>query len=769
MKHENPGKAAVFNRQRRLAPALIGAAALVATGAVAEPMLHAPAFYRGADMSRYVDNYVEVGVGYNSHDSYKFGEWNGLREEGAFAILGFNWLSRDRSDGAGYWQATASGLGLETRKFSLGAGRQGVWDLNFSANRLVRSDLDTARFYHDGLGTASLALKPGCGATVADASLIDPTCLAPYRVEQGRDFYRLGFAASLGGGWGLELRYREDVRDGTQTTGLIFSGFSETAIVPLPIDDKTQQVELQASFAADGSQMQVGYHYSHYENRLTHFDVVAPVTGVQVDNRLSLAPSNDFHQLWAAGSLRLGQGSRLTGKLSYGIALQDEAFLPYSVNAPGVALPTTSADGSASASSLHGEVVKTLADIALTTRPDDRSNLKLGYRYENIDNNTPTYNFRYVPRDGTAQGGVDSTSDRYNAPIDTTEHKFVVDGDYRLGASTTLRALVEYAEKDYTLTDRDRTETTKAALDLRRPVFDSFSGSVGYAYTQRRGAPYNKNVFVENTYTAGYVTANGLNAHPSLRSFMYADFSENRLRTSGNLSVSETVSVQGGVEGFEQRFDSDDCSLFASPNQDAFIAGTLPDTCLGRNRLAGASVNLDLQWQPEENFTAFAFANYSESETRQTGRTWSRGAANTSATDTALSWFVTSTNADHAVGLGFKWLPGESGDWNLGAHYAFNQGDGRFNVTGDGAGAVPLPKSTMTGHAFQAYAKWAANRKMTWRANYLYESLESDDFAYTYNDAAIAPPAVTNVLVTGQGSPKYENHVIGISVAVHGW
>ena len=44
--------------------------------ALAEPMLQVP-LTTGADMTRYDSNYVELGWGYNSNSSYKFGEFTG--------------------------------------------------------------------------------------------------------------------------------------------------------------------------------------------------------------------------------------------------------------------------------------------------------------------------------------------------------------------------------------------------------------------------------------------------------------------------------------------------------------------------------------------------------------------------------------------------------------------------------------------------------------------------------------------------------------------
>lgn len=746
-------------------PVLTVAAAMVATlfgtAAMAEPMLQHRNFSRLADMSRWTDNYVELGVVYNSKDSYKFGEWNGLREDGPFAVVGFNWLSRAQENDAAYWRVNAAGLGLETRQLAGEFGVQGRWKLTGSADRLVRSELDSGRYIHQGLGGSRLTLAPGCSG-FASITAINTACLQPYKVEQGRDFYRLGYNVALSDVWDFAVNYREDVRDGTRGMGYITNSGQSLAVL-YPHDDSTQQVETLLSYASDKAQLQVGYSYSRYQNDVDALQLTNPIGATPTENRMSLAPDNQYHQLQATGSYLLAEQTRLTGKVSYGIGTQDQSFLPYSINgaAATAALPR---------SSLDGDVVKTLVDLSLTTRPTRLSNLKLGYQYYDYDNRTPIATFRYAGRDAAAQGADASAFTRTNAPLSWAEHKATVDGDYSLSGNTLLRGLVEYRQVDYELTDRTRTETTKAGVELRRPILDSVQGNVGYTYTERTGSEYNKNVFFRNSYSnvTFQDSANGgLTNHPSIRAFMYADYDEDRVRASANWAVSETVSLQSSVDGFRQTFKGPNCGTVIDPKAIAALGtNTLPDTCLGRTLADGGTVNLDLQWQPEENLSAFTFLTLTESVMEQAGRTWSRATATTQAGDQARNWFGRSTNQDHAVGFGARWQPKETID--LGGQYVFSHSVSKVAIntaSGLSPSATPLPDAESTVHTVQLYAKWNVSRKMTLRLNYLYETLDSSNWAYD----GIGATANGSVLMTGQASPKYENHVIGVSVALNSW
>ena len=781
--------------------------------ALAEPMLHSVAFYRNSDMSRWTDNYVEFGALYNTKDSYKFGEWSGLRDDGVNGVVGLNWISRDRGNDAAYWSLNASGLGLETRKFAAESGIQGRWKVNFGADRLVRSEIDSARFIHQGLGSSNLTLTANCrppftgtnvGATPVSSR---PECFSGYKIEQGRDFYRLGMSAALPGGWDASINYREDVRDGTRVTGIYNSflntgnntsstGFTNAALnVPYEINDRTQQLEAQLAYADKLAQLQFAYSYSRYDNELNSFSVANPLHDSQI-GRMSLMPSNEFHQLTATGAYSLTRDTRVTTKLSYGIGTQDQAFLPYtSLGATAVALPRASLDG---------EVVKTLFDLTLTTRPSDKSTVKLGYQYYDYDNRTPLAQYLYASRDGAQPtlplAATGSANVRSNAPLSTTENKAVLDGDYQLGGQAVLRGLVEYKQVKYALTDRSETETTKAGVELRKPVMGNFMGSVGYTYTERTGSAYDKNTFFRNSYTdPNYqVNANGgsLTNHPSLRAFMYSDYDEDRVRATGNWTLSETVALNTSIDGYRQVFKGPNCGTIIDPNAAAAInkavsdaSQKVPDSCLGRTLAEGGSLNLDLQWQPEENLGAYAFYTVAQTAHQQRGRTWrTDGSGNVvagttdesfSAADTRRDWFGHLVNLDQTLGIGAKWQPTEV--WDLGGQYVFSHAVSKTDIQQNAAPSVSnatptgnagalsattaLPDAETTVQAVQIYAKWNFNRKTTFRVNYLYETMKSSNFAYD----GLTPTSASGVLLTGQGSPKYENHVIGVSVAVNSW
>ncbi|MDO8788550.1 MAG: MtrB/PioB family decaheme-associated outer membrane protein [Sulfuritalea sp.] len=757
-------KPPVTAQRRTLALALCSALAAMTSPAYADQALDFNLFrdsatmFRDADMSRWSENYVELGVGYNSRNSFKFGEYTGLTDKGGVPLLGFHWLNRDAGNDAQFWRVYGANLGLGSRKMQAEGGVQGKWGVTFSLDQLKKSQTDSAAFLHGGLGTSTLTLPTGF-VPVANATLVNPSLLNPFEIKQGRDVYRMGLNGELANGWAYKVSFREDQSDGTRLTGL--NGL-RTMIVPYPIDERTRQIEATLSYATKVAQLQLGYTYSKFDNSFHQFDVQNPFDATVPILRMSLAPSNDFHQFNANGSYKLSKVSRLTGKFSYGIARQNENFLPYSATGGG-----TAATAVLPRSSLDGKIVNTLLDIALTTKPVDKMNLKVGYQYRNNDNRTPIANFIYASSDGANVGLANSSSSRVNAPLSTAEQRVLAEVDYQIADRTTLRAGLERSHKTYSTSYRNMTNTDKLSLEVRRPVSDEFLGSMGYVFTRRTGSEYDANRFFRETYAAAYRLGapRPTNTIPSLRSYMFSDYDENRVRASGNWTIDETISLQGGVDNYRQRSRGPNCASVADPAVAAAIGVPMPDTCLGRKLADGVALNLDLQWQPEENLMTFAFGSLAETRTDQAGRNAGSAPGSLKA-DSTRDYSVTSTYRDTTVGLGLKWQPEEK--WDIGGTYVKQLSRGLTNVasaSGIVPAATPLPDLTTRLHSLQLYAKLAYSEQLSWRFNYVYENVKAFDWSYD----VLGPTAVSGVLQTGQASPRYSNHVFGVSAIVKSW
>ncbi len=123
---------------------------------------HAPA----VDTSRWTCKYCpfeegfsltpELGAGYVTDDSAKFGEYTGLNEEGAYVVADAQGRYRTKD---GLWlDLSAIDLGLDSRYVGIEGGKQGAYQLHLSYKQLPHNISDTAVSPFIGFGTDSLTL-----------------------------------------------------------------------------------------------------------------------------------------------------------------------------------------------------------------------------------------------------------------------------------------------------------------------------------------------------------------------------------------------------------------------------------------------------------------------------------------------------------------------------------------------------------------------------------------------------------------------------------
>lgn len=743
-------------RFRRPQMALVVLGALAVFAAHGEPLLSVPNT-RDADLSRWADNYIEAGVGAASDSSFKFGEWTGLRRDGGFGILNFNWLSRNLAQDSQYWRASGFSLG---RTLSLGFGNQGRYDVFLAYQQIPHYETESARFLHEGLGSNFLQLPAGFTRFVnpmTGAAAVLPR-LNGFDIRQKRDIYRAGVGAMLSSAWDFKVNYREDRREGTRLTGGAISGFN-ASILPYPLEDKTQQAEALLSYAQGPAQLQMGYYYSAYTNDVQSLTWQNPYnTANAPQGTMSLSPTNEFHQVNANAAYSFTKATRLSGTLSFGRATQDEPFLPFTSNPALAAVNAT-----LPRSSFDGRVDHTRLGLVLTTRPVEKMGLKLAYEFADNENKSPQDQYNYVRLDASNPLPLTNATSvfyRTNVPVSTQENRLVADADYEIARRTYVRGLYERRNIRYKGADRARTDDDKVGIELRSAPADYFAGSVAYSHTRRTGTRYDKNQFFEESYHPTHLaTTRRFDNHPSTRQYLFADYGLDKLRATGNWVLSETLTLQAAADRSEQRFKGPDCSDKSNPNV-AFALGAtpLPDTCLGRTRLDGASYTLDLQWQPDPDFTAFGFYTYATYGTDQHSRSWNTP---TLATDVRRDWVVRSEYRDDVLGAGLKWQPHQA--WEIGSQYAYSDGLGRHEIAaGASLTALPVPETTNRLHTFQLFAKWRYSKAVTWRFNYWYEELQSADWAFDN----LTPVSSQQVLLTGQQAPRYRNHILGVSVAV---
>ncbi len=785
------------NAGLRLSPiAAAVALVLAAPAAMAEPMFQIP-LYKGADMSRYDRNMVELGLGYSDEDSYKFGEYTGLEDKGAFVIGNFN-LGKRLAGDANYVQASGWNLGLPSRQLGAVGGTQGRWFLSGNFDQFRRYQYDDTRFIHQGLGGDRLTLPPGFPGISAGTSQPPSNIntinafLRDFDIKQDRDIWRFGGGLNIAPNIDVSINYRQDDRDGTRLIGAVMGntgGNPRSAILPYQLNDTTKQVEAAVRWTGVQGQLNLSYWYSRYDNdanSLTWQNPYATIGGWAGNSgfptgfgRLGLMPSNDYHQVQASGGWNFTRNTRLTSTFQYGVAKQNEEFLPYTINGPAApGLPTQTPGTTLTvptalpASSLNGEIKNTLFDIGLSSRLLPKLTVRANYLYNERDNKTPQNWYSYVGGDTTVQTPIpvganpetiNSSRVRYNLIPGTKENRFKLDGDYEVFRRTLLRAFYQYQKIDYEVASEElRTDTKndRYGAELRHYANEYVTGALRYQRDERRGSDFVNARPYQASYTNAFVAATPFDNLPTLRQYYVADYNQNLIRATGTLMPMDTVNLTATVDWYERKYRGPDCG---GPQDQVNPTVVIPSECLGLQEAKGQSYTLDASWTPVDGFSAFAFYTRSTFDTDQTSRQWNTAAL---AANPARNWAASLENSDDTFGVGGRFSPADR-RWDLGAQLIYNDGTAKTSVGGPvvPATAAGVPDVNYKLTTFQIFGKWRYSKNIAFRANYWYERLRSDDWAY---DNA-APWSSNNVLLTGQQSQEYSAHVIGFSVAYENW
>ncbi|MCG6874945.1 MAG: MtrB/PioB family decaheme-associated outer membrane protein [Betaproteobacteria bacterium] len=756
------------------------ALALAAPGAaLAEPMFQVP-LTRGADMTRYDSNYFELGGGFQSQDSFKFGEFSGLYKEGGFVIGNFNMRKRF-GDAGNYVNAFGYNLGQDSRQLGIEGGRQGRYWLDAGFQQLTRYQYSDTQFIHAGLGGSSLVLPAGCGGfgqpPTATTAQLD-ACLHTYEIKQKREIGTLG-GGFYAGNWKFSLDYRQDDQTGNKRIGAVMGsngGNPRSAILPYELDGKTTQITARANWTTKQAQADISFWYSKYDNNANSLTWQNPYTAAggwaagtgfpTGYGRLGLMPDNDFWQLQGTGAWNITPTMRLTGTLSYGVMSQNEAFLPYTINTAQIPITTPLPRASADA-----QIKNTLFDLTYTWRALSKLSLKANYHYRKQDNNTPQAQYGYVAGDVGAQPNpvADTTNNgaiRVNLPPGTVENKFKIDADYSLMRGTLLRGWYQYTRVNYEIASeelRSDTSNNQFAVELRKIMSEQFTGWLRYTYDQRRGSDFSTTRPYAASYTSATVAASPVDNLTTTRQFFMADYDKNLFTAVGNFSPMPKLSLGARFDWYETKFKGPDCG---GPGDQVAPGFTFPPECQGRDSMNGSSFTLDGSYTPALGWNTFAFYTYQTYKTDQTSRSWSGGNL-AQATDPARDWTASIKQNDNTFGLGVKYQP-PGKQWDAGATYIYSSGKGTYDL---GAGTVianpvqPVPTNEAKGQSLQLYAKYQASKNILLRFNYWYQSLRSNDWAYDY----ATPSSSSNVLLTGHQSPRYTENVFGVSIAYTGW
>ncbi len=661
-----------------------------------------------------LDSHIEAGAQYVDGTDAKFGDFTGLDEDGAYAVL--NGSAGELREGGTYWAVTGRDLGLDARSLSVEGGKAGRAEFSLEFEQLPHTIFDTTAtpFIETGAETLELPASFVRAGTTQQMTTLDAS-LNPLDVGYDRDTLSAAADVQLGQRWSTALEYVHQERDGSVRNSSSF-GFSALEFVQ-PVEDSTDGIVLSLAYGGERLTGRVAYEASFYSNDNRALEWDNPYPGTET-GRMQLAPDNDAQHLDASLVYRLAERTTLSATAAVGRLEQNEDFLPYATD-PTLAptpLPRASLDGEVDTTNL-GLVIATDAASLWSVLEDLR--LRADVRYDERDNSTPQAAYAYVVTDTFPTGAVT------NLPYGSERLTYGLSGTWN------LRHVLPFLPAD------QRLEVSGAWRheDLKRTFQDTpeTSEDSGWGRVRYRPMPW-LDLAVKlgggkreaDDYHASSLLAAPQN--PLMRKFYLADRERDFADAEINLMPSDTLAF----------------SLTGHYADDDYFNSQIG---LQSSRTAGATFFGSWTFG-ESAATLSAHYGWDEIDSRQSG----------SAAFGAPDWSGVTEDTQQSGGITLR-LPRVTPELALGLDLFFADTDGEITMSSSTSPAGPLPqlRTRMTGAELTGEYRWSP--ALTLRGALRYERFDADDWQLD----GVEPATVPTLLSLGADAYDYNVKLIELA------
>jgi MtrB/PioB family decaheme-associated outer membrane protein len=693
--------------------------ALLAAAILPVPLLVAAGEVPAVDTSRWSCKFcpfedgrsglLELGAGYVSDESAKFGEYNGLDQQGGYAIG--NAESRYRRRDGTWLNLTARDLGLDSRYLGIQGGKQGRYALSLQYKELQHAITHSAVTPFLGTGTGTLTLPAGwvrAGTTGGMSALAGSL----HGVDLGTQRKQLGLGASLDSiaHWQFGAKFRHETKTGAIASAGSFA-FNATQLAQ-PIDYNTDQIDVSAAYGGRHVQARLAYYGSKFTNNelaLTWSNPYGSSFAGAAVGQLAAAPSNEFHQFLASAGAQLGARTVASADLAMGSMKQNEAFLAVTLNPNLISPPLPRG-------SLDGRVDTVNANLRVTSSVTDRLRLNAAATYDDRDNRTAQAAYAWVTTDTFL------ASPRTNLPYSFSHRLYRFDASYRLNLGRyhgheLLRNLRLSAGYDYDVRERDLQEISesreartwgKASFLLGSQVDFSFKGT----HARRTVAPYVANPGISPP------------ENPLLRKYNMADRTRDVME--GRIEYTPTARLSLGLAG--------------EVGWDVYSRSTL-----GLLEAQEATWTGDASFTFTDSTNASLYLNHQQIHSYQ---------ANGPELPVVPVWYATNLDRIDTGGLDLRHRASDKID--IGASYTVSRSTGAVTIR-DTSPAFPELFSRLD--SARLYGDWRVRQHLRMHLAYWHEKFQSRNWTVD----GVAPATISNVLSLAPGAPAYSIDVITLS------
>ena len=682
----------------------IGTILLLAIGVATLPVAHAQA----VDTSEWICEFcpfasgtradLAVGASSVSDDSAYFGDASGYSEEGAYANLDGDG-SHVRGEHRLQWRI--EDLGLDSRVAELRGGRQGTFDYNVAYSQLPRHRYFTTDTIFLQSAADTLSLPGGwvsapltSGFTELDSSL------KRRNIESERRVLELGGKYLPSSRVRLSASYRRQERDGLDIYG--GSYFTQSSLLPGAFDYVTDVVDFGIRYAGDNGFLSLDYYLSEFDNSTAALNWETPFTSSPGAEFAALAqpPDNSFQQLSLSGNYRFSNHPTViayTGAI--GSMDQDAPFLPYTTNTTLMVSPLPRAN-------LAADVDTRNLAVSLTSRVFEKARLKIGYRFDERDNQTAQDVWTRVITDTFSSGDAES-----NIPYSFERSTFNISADYDL--FDTVRVSGGYDRKTI---DRDFQEVAEQTEDrgwgrLRWRPNETLQVIVRGGASERDVDAYNESF------------AASLGQNPLLRKYNLAY----RYRRFGELTVVASLPespVSLTVTGMYADDDYTHSQLGLTGGDDLRLAA-------------------DLNWALSENTSIYLTGGFENIESEQTG----------SEQFGLPDWRASSNDDFYTVGGGFR-ARQIADKFDLQLDYTRSDGTSEIAINSATSGTSRFPDLESKLDYLRARLSYRQSERVQFDISLRYQRFRADDWALQGVDPATIPVVLT------LGADPYDDEIL---------
>ncbi len=345
----------------------------------------------------------------------------------------------------------------------------------------------------------------------------------------------------------LKLSYSNEKRKGYKATSGTPNFFNMIEL-PEPIDFLTHQVDAQAQYSQKSWSIRGNVGVSVFDNKLealiwdNPFRLTDTTGGVMRSSkaRMGVAPDNWAGNSSITGFVKLPYfniQSRAT--LGYGIAKQDEKFLPHTINS---AIADPNSQLVLPKSSLDGEIRTLTGSYFVSAQPIKKLSLEGNFRYYEFDNQTEEIIFPGRVAYGDYQ--LD-TLGRASLPYDYTKREYGIKANVK--PISYVSGGLGYKYERLTRAFRNVNKSGENSFIFSLDLFPVSWVTVRNSYTrsERKAKTYNPDA-VEETYPEGEVV---INPHlEELRRFDQADRDRDKFVSQASVQVLEKVDLALGAQ-----------------------------------------------------------------------------------------------------------------------------------------------------------------------------------------------------------------------------